>query len=287
MAVKGIRQIADAGRDFKKERLDADDVRVVVASGVKLRSRTRQTVTQSEARSLRRRGNREGSGATAAVVVAESALFFAGAALGSIFLGSTFGWPALAIAAALATGLHFAAGKRWAGRAWLVRPIAATALLSLYGVWAYLAIVFGWLLAWTISSAFAVAILSMAVVALVTLRRPIAGMRVPLVLPLGAWIAVCLLGWVREDGVIRCGDYLRFRSDPSVTLAWVQDVVALHDERDVLRARDRTLLERPADVRAYFQAQFRTIVKAKAASAPAAPAVSRLRPTPADDPYGF
>ncbi len=152
------------------------------------------------------------------MVVAESALFFAGAALGFIFLGSTFGWPALAIAAALATGLHFAAGKRWAGRAWLVRPIAATALLSLYGVWAYLAIVFGWLLAWTISSAFAVAILSMAVVALFTLGRPIAGVRVPLVLPLGAWIAVCLLGWVREDGVIRCGDYLRFRSDPSVTL---------------------------------------------------------------------
>ena len=27
-------------------------------------------------------------------------------------------------------------------------------------------------------------------------------------MPLGIWIAACLIGWHREDGVIRCDDYL-------------------------------------------------------------------------------
>jgi hypothetical protein len=150
--------------------------------------------------------------------VAELALFFTGAALAFVFLGSTFGWPVLVTAAGIATWLRFAAGKRWTGRARLIRAVAVAALLSLYGVWAYLAVVFGWLLAWTVSSAVAAAILSVAIVALIGLRRPTGGVRIPLVLPLGAWIAVCLLGWMREDGVIRCADYLRFRSDASLTL---------------------------------------------------------------------
>jgi hypothetical protein len=77
------------------------------------------------------------------------------------------------------------------------------------------------------------------------------------------------------------------RLDPSVTLAWVQDVVALHDEREVLKARDRTLHARPADVRAFFQAQFRGVVAPKTVAAPAAAAVTRLRTSPTDDPYGF
>jgi hypothetical protein len=74
--------------------------------------------------------------------------------------------------------------------------------------------------------------------------------------------------------------------DPSVTLAWVQDVVALHEPRAVLEARDRTLLARPTDVRAFFAAQFRGRVSARVA-APAAPPAPPLRAVPADDPYGF
>src|SRR5215210_6179136 len=42
------------------------------------------------------------------------------------------------------------------------------------------------------------------------------------------------------------------RLDPGVTLEWVKDTIAFYEEREVLRARDRTMLERPADVRAYF-----------------------------------
>jgi hypothetical protein len=71
--------------------------------------------------------------------------------------------------------------------------------------------------------------------------------------------------------------------DASIGLAWVQDVVALHDERDVLRALHATLAERPANPREYFAACFRAIVPAT----PAAPAAARpaLRSFPHDDPY--
>jgi hypothetical protein len=73
--------------------------------------------------------------------------------------------------------------------------------------------------------------------------------------------------------------------DKSVTLAWVQEVVALRDEREVLAARDRTLYERPADVKAYFAAQFRGRVAPRVVAAP--PTAAPLRAVPADDPYGF
>jgi DNA helicase HerA-like ATPase len=76
------------------------------------------------------------------------------------------------------------------------------------------------------------------------------------------------------------------RLDASVTLDWVKDTIGLYEEREVLRARDRTLLERPHDVRAYFRAQFRTIVPARTVTSPTA-AAPRLRSAPADDPYGF
>jgi hypothetical protein len=72
--------------------------------------------------------------------------------------------------------------------------------------------------------------------------------------------------------------------DPSITLGWVQDVIGIHDEQDVIRARNATLRERPADVRAFFQSQLRRVVPAepalRAASVP-------VRSAPSDDPYGF
>jgi hypothetical protein len=74
--------------------------------------------------------------------------------------------------------------------------------------------------------------------------------------------------------------------DARVTVQWVEEVTALCDDRDVLAARDRTVMTRPADVRAFFQAQFRAVVAPKAV-APAATRVAPLRGVPDDDPYGF
>ncbi|HET7583898.1 MAG TPA: hypothetical protein VFK13_03270 [Gemmatimonadaceae bacterium] len=72
--------------------------------------------------------------------------------------------------------------------------------------------------------------------------------------------------------------------EPSLTLAWVQDLVALYGEERVLAARNACLRERPADVRAFVERQFRRVVPSRPASAPA---VTPLRVLPDDDPYGI
>ncbi|HEY3258206.1 MAG TPA: hypothetical protein VGJ64_05075 [Gemmatimonadaceae bacterium] len=78
--------------------------------------------------------------------------------------------------------------------------------------------------------------------------------------------------------------------DHSVTLAWVQKLVALYDEADLLKARDATTRARPANAKAYFEAQFRKIVPTEPAIAAAAASredTRAVRSLPIDDPYGF
>jgi hypothetical protein len=87
-------------------------------------------------------------------------------------------------------------------------------------------------------------------------------------------------GMVLEEAVLRSLRSL----DPAVTLQWVQEAIGIHEDADVIRARNATLRERPADVRAFFRSQFRGIVPpqpvARRAAAP-------IKSAPADDPYGF
>jgi uncharacterized protein len=72
--------------------------------------------------------------------------------------------------------------------------------------------------------------------------------------------------------------------DPTVTLQFVQDALALHEEDAVLRARDIVLRDRPSDVKRAFLAQFKGIVAPRSVVAPPPPAVKAI---PGDDPYGF
>jgi hypothetical protein len=72
--------------------------------------------------------------------------------------------------------------------------------------------------------------------------------------------------------------------DRTVTLDWVQDAIALADEEEVLRARNRTLQAKPDDVRAYFRAQLKRRVKGEAVPDRTRPA---LKSSPSGDPYGF
>ena len=72
--------------------------------------------------------------------------------------------------------------------------------------------------------------------------------------------------------------------DPSLTLQWIQPIVALHDDDAIIRARNATLRERPSDVRRFFQSQFRTIVTAQA---PARVGAVPVKLPPGDDPYAF
>src|SRR3954468_14977601 len=71
--------------------------------------------------------------------------------------------------------------------------------------------------------------------------------------------------------------------DPSLTLNWLQDAMGIHDEEEIVAARNATMRERPADVRKFFQAQLRPIVPPSPARSTAAP----VRSGPAKDPYGF
>ncbi|MEP6494034.1 MAG: ATP-binding protein [bacterium] len=71
--------------------------------------------------------------------------------------------------------------------------------------------------------------------------------------------------------------------DPSITLGWVQDAVGIRDEDEIIKARNATLRERPADVRKFFLAQLRPTVATQVVARPAA----AVRSAPADDPYGF
>jgi hypothetical protein len=71
--------------------------------------------------------------------------------------------------------------------------------------------------------------------------------------------------------------------DPSLTLAWVEDAIGIQEEEEVIRARNATLRERPADVRRYFESQLpRTIPSQSVARTHGNP----IRPAPHDDPYG-
>ena len=74
--------------------------------------------------------------------------------------------------------------------------------------------------------------------------------------------------------------------DPAITMAWVQGLASLYDEEDLIRARNATLLARPANVRAFFQSRLRAIVPVESPGAAQRPAGPTLRPLPIGDPYG-
>jgi DNA helicase HerA-like ATPase len=71
--------------------------------------------------------------------------------------------------------------------------------------------------------------------------------------------------------------------DAGITLEWVKEAIALADEAEALRARNRTLQVRPDDVKAFFRAQ----LKRRVAPEPVARPQPALRTNPVDEPYGF
>jgi hypothetical protein len=72
--------------------------------------------------------------------------------------------------------------------------------------------------------------------------------------------------------------------DRTVTLEWVKETIALAEEDEVLRARNRTLQARPEDVKAFFRAQLKRRVAPEVMAPRPRPAI---RTGPADDPYAF
>lgn len=72
--------------------------------------------------------------------------------------------------------------------------------------------------------------------------------------------------------------------DPAITLGWVQNAIGIREDDEVIRARNATLRERPADVKKFFLAQLRPVVAAQSVPRASSPAI---RTAPVDDPYGF
>jgi DNA helicase HerA-like ATPase len=73
--------------------------------------------------------------------------------------------------------------------------------------------------------------------------------------------------------------------DPEITMAWAQGMAALHDEEELIEARNATLQSRPSNVRGFFQARLKKKLKVEISNgAERSPAA--VRALPDDEPYG-
>ncbi|HEX2717897.1 MAG TPA: hypothetical protein VHM67_09480 [Gemmatimonadaceae bacterium] len=72
--------------------------------------------------------------------------------------------------------------------------------------------------------------------------------------------------------------------DPAITLQWVQDVAGIHEEHEVVRARNATIRARPGNVREFFRNALPK--RAPSVAVPPRQPAPALRLTPFDDPYG-
>jgi DNA helicase HerA-like ATPase len=72
--------------------------------------------------------------------------------------------------------------------------------------------------------------------------------------------------------------------DSGVSISWIQQLAQRYEEEDLIRARNATVLARPANVRAFFQARLRPIAPVESLAERAGS--TRLRPQPIGDPYG-
>ena len=142
-------------------------------------------------------------------------LFLIGAALASSWALPIVGWLSVVLVAiALTTLVVISLDPR--SFAWL-RLCAFTLLVIAHLFWVGLMIVLSSVLAWSVPVWIWVfcALSVIGAVGSAALRSTI---RVPLVLPVGIAIATLVGGWMREDGVIRCDDYLRVRASGSAVV---------------------------------------------------------------------
>ncbi len=188
--------------------------------------------------------------------------FASGAALAMCVLTGDWGWDAvgltkLALVGALCAAIWWGSGLsradsrllRWLGCAcWVV-------LIALHALWAYLAIAFGALLGWTVPLWLWAVVALVALAAAATAFRPRRRLHVPLVLPLGIWIAGALSGWLREENLLRCDDFLALR--PPVQLVVPNPHVASCRPGEVRPSGrfPRTTWEDPDGTRVVFTTQ--------------------------------
>ena len=88
------------------------------------------------------------------------------------------------------------------------------------------------------------------------------------------------------DITIEAALYRSLRTlDPEITMAWAQSMAALHDEEELIEARNATLQARPSNVRGFFQARLKKKLRVEISNgAERSPAA--VRALPDDEPYG-
>lgn len=188
--------------------------------------------------------------------------FFLGACLAMSFLsslwgGSATGWLVVTFAGGVCTAIWWlsvqragAGALRWIGcAAWLL-------LLAFYALWIYLAVAFGLLLAWTLPGWLWALVAVAAIAAAVTMVRPHHRAHVPLALPLGIWIAAVLSGWLREENLVRCDDFLALRPPVELVVASDPRLASCHPGEVRPSGRfPRTIWQHPDGVRVIFTTQ--------------------------------
>jgi hypothetical protein len=157
--------------------------------------------------------------------VTNAGLFFTGGLMGLCFLATAFGYSlvgvgAVVAAGSVATAMHIVAGAESSDRPWsrLLRWGGWVGNAAFHGFLLYYASVWYPRLGWTMPRWSTILAVLLFVGALVTFRRPSSAVRVPIALPLGLVILMCLLGWGRAEGRARCDDYLRAQRQRGVEI---------------------------------------------------------------------
>jgi hypothetical protein len=126
----------------------------------------------------------------------ERALAWAGFASGLAALSNVLSWPGVALASFAAVLLLDAACQRRAGLlAAVARWKGRASIALLLSFFAYESLAFGSMLAWAVPWMVRGAVAALAMAAVWTRLHAGAPARVPVVLPVGAWIGACLLAW--------------------------------------------------------------------------------------------
>jgi hypothetical protein len=99
-----------------------------------------------------------------------------------------------------------------------LRAVARVLLVGVHLAWLTAAVAFAVLLAWTVPMSVWIAAGLLLVVAVATGMAGSRRIHMPIAVPLGFLIAALLSGWGREDGAIRCDDYLRARGSGAAVL---------------------------------------------------------------------
>lgn len=134
-------------------------------------------------------------------------LFFAGAALASCWLLPVGGVLLLAASVGALALLAVGCGARHPA----VRRGARITLTVVHLGWLLAAGLLVNLLGWAVPSWLWAIVAAAALAAVAGAARPRMAWRLPIAVPIGLVTAAALSGWPREDGRIRCADYLRLR----------------------------------------------------------------------------